>query len=202
MKQILSLILMMALAACHDQPSPSRYGDSTVAKKDSLKTEAFYPLTQYIQDQISYVDSTPFAIEKHTYINGKRVDSVLIDRQEFNKLAAEFLKPDLNDSKIKQLYIESSYQDLTINSVTFDYTTQDHSQELQQADVLLNPETKKVKNIIFRKNRLVGDTSVSINGLWKNNMNFQLNYTFQPAKGKTQTKQIKVIWDRPMVSDY
>ena len=147
------------------------------------------------------MDSTALAIEKHTYVNNKRIDSTTIDRNAFRQLAEEFLKPDLNDPKIKPFYTENFYQDLTINSVTFNYTTTDPNQELRQADVLLNPGNNKVKNVIFRKNRMVGDTSVSINGLWKHNMNFQLNYTLKPPNGNAQTKQIKVIWDKPVADD-
>ncbi|MES2776354.1 MAG: hypothetical protein V4722_19415 [Bacteroidota bacterium] len=202
MKNVIPFILLMALLSCGDQATTKTASDSLTAKNDSLKNVPFYPITQYIEGQIAYVDSTPLAIEKITFIDNKKVDSVLIDRQAFHELAAEFLKPDLNDKKIKPLYEENSFHDLTINTVTFNYTTTDRSQELQQADVLLNPENSRVKNVIFRKNRMVGDTSLSVNGLWKHNMNFQLNYGIQPTNGKAQTKQIKVIWDRPRVSEY
>ena len=202
MKKVLPFILIISLAACNNQPAKTTRSDSLSAKNDSLKNEPFYPIAEYIQSQIAYLDSTPLAIEKHTYLNNKRIDSTTIDRNALRQLAEEFLKPDLNDPTIKPFYTENSYQDLTINSVTFNYTTTDPNQELRQADVLLNPVNNKVKNIIFRKNRMVGDTSVSINGLWKHNMNFQLNYTLKTANGNAQTKQIKVIWDKPAVSDF
>jgi hypothetical protein len=201
MKKVLPFILLIALAACNSKPGTTTGSDSLAAKNDSLKNEPFYPIAEYIQSQIAYLDSTPLAIEKHTYVNNKRIDSTTIDRNAFRQLAEEFLKPDLNDPKIKPFYTENSYQDLTINSVTFNYITTDPNQELRQADVLLNPVNNKVKNIIFRKTRMVGDTSVSINGLWKHNMNFQLNYTLNPANGNAQTKQIKVIWDKPVADD-
>ncbi len=202
MKKVLPLIVLIAFAACNSKPGTATGSDSLSAKNDSLKNEPFYPIAEYIQSQIAYLDSTPLAIEKHTYVNNKRIDSTTIDRNAFRQLAEEFLKPDLNDPTFKPYYTENSYQDLTINSVTFNYTTTDPNQELRQADVLLEPVNNKIKNIIFRKNRMVGDTSLSINGLWKHNMNFQLNYTLKPANGNAQTKQIKVIWDKPAVSDY
>lgn len=202
MKKTVPLILLIALAACNNQSATSTNNDPLAVKTDSLNNEPFYPITQYIQGQIAYVDSTPLAIEKITFINGKRVDSVIIDRNAFKLLAQEFLKPDLNDKNIKPFYTENSYHDLTINSVTFNYTTTDRNQELQQADILLNPENNRVKNVIFRKSRTVGDTSYNINGLWKANMNFQLNYTIQPANEKAYTKQIKIIWDKPAVQEY
>ena len=202
MKKIVPIFIFIGFAACRNQSANTGGNDSLTEKKDSINNEPFYPITQYIQDQIAYVDSTPLAIEKITFIDNKRVDSVIIDRQAFHLLAEEFLKPDLNDKNIKPFYTENSYRDLTINSVTFNYTTTDRSQELQQADILLNPENNRVKNVIFRKNRIVGDTAINVNGLWKHNMNFQLNYTLKPPKGKAVTKQVKVIWDRPMPENF
>ena len=202
MKKSFPLILLIALAACRNQSGTGNSNDSLAVKKDTTKKEPFYPVTEYIQDQIAYVDSTPLPVEMLTFVNNKRVDSVIIDRKIFRQLAEEFLKPNLNDSNIKPNYSENSYHDLTINTLTFNYTTTNRSLELQQTDVLLDPDTRKVKNVIFRKSRTVGDTLVSINGLWKNNMNFQLNYNMQPENGKAITKQIKVIWDKPLEQDY
>jgi len=201
MKNAIPIFLLIALASCRNQDSNPNESD-TLSRGESIKNQPFYPMTQYIEDQIAYVDTTPLAIEKITFINNKKVDSVIIDRLAFRVLAAEFLKPDLNDKRIKPLYTESIYQDLTINSITFNYTTKDRSQELQQADILLNPENNRVKSIIFRKNRMAGDTAISINGLWKHNMNFQLNYSIRQANGTSETKQIKVIWDRPVLNDF
>jgi len=199
MKKLFSITLCIAaLAACKNQASPMTAKDSLAAIQDSIKNAPFYPIAQYINDQIKYVDSTPLAIYKFTFINSKQVDSVVIDRDAFHQLAKEFKEPDLNQKDIKPNYTEDSFEDLTINTLTFTYATTNRDLELQQADVLLNPENHQVKNVMFRKNRIVGDTSVSVNGLWKNNMNFQLNYNMSPSKGTAFTKQVKVIWDRPM----
>lgn len=200
MKSFIPVIIL--LSACRNHTTLKSNSDDTLAlKNDSVKNEPYYPITQYVLEQIAYVDSTPLAIEKQTFINGKRIDSTIINRIEFKLLAEEFMKPNLNDKNIKPLYVENMYQDLTINSITFNYTTSDPGQELKQADVLLNPETKKVKNIIFRKTRTIGDTTYNFNGLWKHYLDFQINYAIQPGKGKAFTKQVKVIWDKPTVQD-
>lgn len=171
-------------------------GNNQKKTVDSIKSEPYYPVVQYIQDQIKYVDTTPLAIEKITLVNNKQIDSIIIDRNSFHELAQEFLKPDLNNSSIKPLFEENKYHDLTINSLTFSYSSLDSAQPLQQLDVLLDPETQKVKNVLFRKILHHRDTVITLNGLWKNNMNFQLNYLIQPPNDSFQSKQIKVIWDK------
>lgn len=170
--------------------------------KDSTSNEPYYPISDYIRNQVAYVDTMPLAIDKLVFENGKRIDSNIIDRPTFKKMAEEFEQPDLNLNTIKPLYRENTYNDLSMNSVTFTYDTKDPNQELQQATVLINPDTKKVKNIIFKKIKMNGDTIITLNGLWKNNMNFQINYTLQPKTGLAIERQVKVIWDRPIHNEY
>ena len=167
---------------------------------DSTSNEPFYPISQYIESQINYVDSTPLAIEKQTFVNNHRTDSVIIDRQTFRQLATDFMQPDLNMPLVKPLFKETKFHDLTINTLTFSYNTTDPNQAIQQRDILLDPNTQKVKTVLFRKVEQHGDTTITENGLWKHNMNFQLSYIIEPKNGPLQTKQVKIIWDRPFVS--
>lgn len=193
---MISSILLFSLLSCKNK-TDSESG-ANVRNNDSVSTEPFYPITQYVQQQIAYVDTTPLAIEKHVYINNSRIDSSVIERSAFRSMADDFLSPDLNDEKVKPLYTENKFHDLTINTLTFSYNAKDPKQILQQRDILLDPETQRVRMVMFRKVEHKGDTLITINGLWKHNMNFQLNYLIEPASGPMQTKQIKIIWDRPL----
>lgn len=193
-------ILALIFTACKNNDSHPSNSNNTL--KDSVSSEPYYPISDYIRSQVAYVDTMPLAIDKLTFENGKRIDSNIIDRPTFKKMAEEFEQPDLNLAAVKPFYKENMYNDLSINSLTFTYDTKDPNQELQQATVLLNPDTKKVKNIIIKKTRVRGDTTITINGLWKNNMNFQINYTLQPKIGIAIEKQVKVIWDRPIRTEY
>jgi hypothetical protein len=191
-------MLLIFCLSCKNKNNAQVDGDGS--SKDSLSTEPFYPITQYIQQQIAYVDSTPLAIEKQVYINSRRVDSTVIDRSAFRQIAADFMTPDINDEKLRPLYREDKFHDLTVNSLTFSYNANDPTQPLQQRDILLDPETQRVRVAMFRKVEHKGDTTITINGLWNHNMNFQLNYIIEPGRGPMQTKQIKIIWDRPLAS--
>lgn len=198
MKQLVILtgILLISGLSCKNKSKGQTHEDGI--SKNALPTEPFYPITQYIQQQIAYVDSTPLAIERHTYINNRRIDSSIIDRSAFKQIAADFQTPDLNDEKLRPLYREDKFHDQTINTLTFSYNAKDPMQPLQQRDILLDPETQRVRIVMFRKVEHKADTTITINGLWKHNMNFQLNYIIEPPNGPMQTKQIKIIWDRPM----
>jgi hypothetical protein len=194
MKYFLLVGLCLYLFACNtgSQSEPGTLTDT------ASNAEPFYPITQYIQEQLAYVDTMPLAIEKQTFVNSVQVDSMIIDRPAFHQLAADFLYPDLNDAGEKKNYRESKFQDLTINTLTFSYNALRPDAELQQKDILLDPETQKVKNVLFRKVLQHGDTVITMNGIWKHNYNFQINYILEPKNGPMQTKQVKVIWDRPI----
>lgn len=191
---ILLFPLFLLSFACKQK---SKNTTSNTPSSDTLSKEPLYPYPQYIQDQIKYVDSAPLAIEMHSFENGIRIDSTLISRDKFHELAAEFMSPDLNTKELRPLYTEKSFQDLTINSITFSISAKDQSLPLQQADVLLNPETKVVKNIIIKKQSQRGDSSESRTLLWVNNMNFQIISSVSAKDGKPVDRVIKVIWDKP-----
>lgn len=203
MKKIIAFtgILLVACIACKNKNETANGGAGTDSTNVIENAEPFYPISQYIQQQINYIDSTPLAIEKQVYINNRRVDSSIIDRSALRQLAADFLTPDLNLDKVKPLYRENKFEDKTINTLTFSYNAKDPKLELQQRDILLDPDTQKVRNVMFRKVEHRGDTTFTINGLWKHNINFQLNYIIEPGNGPMQTEQIKIIWDRPMATN-
>jgi hypothetical protein len=198
--RILSLAIISALlfAACGQNKQPDNIVDSTAAVIDSASKEPLYPYPQYIQDQIAYVDSMPLGIEMKVFENGKMVDSTYINRDQFKELAKSFQQPDLNMASLRPRYEEKSYQDLTIDAVTFSITAKDPDLDVQQVDILLNPKTKKVKNIIIKKQEKTAAGIEQKNMLWVHNMNFQISSSISHDDGRTTDKVIKVVWDRPL----
>jgi hypothetical protein len=192
-------IFAFVLASCGQTKQPGETVDSaTTAAIDSAGKEPLYPYPQYIQEQIAYVDSMPLAIEMKVFENGKMVDSTYINRDRFKELARQFKQPDLNMASLRPRYEEKSYQDLTIDAVTFSITAKDPELDVRQVDILLNPKTKKVKNIIIKKLEKTADSMEQKNMLWVHNMNFQVSSTITHNDGTTTDKVVKVVWDKPL----
>ncbi len=197
MVKYLAIFSMAALfAACGDKAKNSK--DGSVAEVDSSANQPLYPYPEYIKSQIAYVDSTPLGILKLLYENGKLVDSGYIDRNQFHLLAKEFSEPDLNNKQYRPHYTEKSFQDLTINTITFSITAKDAAYPIKQADVLLDPNSQRVKNVIIKKHTTGSDSSEIKNLLWVNNMNFQINSSVTKKDGSTTERTLKIIWDKPM----
>jgi hypothetical protein len=155
MKHLIPLILIFVVLACKSKP-PKTTVDTPAIDTSGL-TAPLYPYVQFIKSQIADVDSTPYALIKIEFLNGKQTDSSLTDKQTFDQLANAFIQNDVNDNAIRKFYREESFQDLTLNVVTFSISATNNNLPLQQADVLLNPETQKIKTIILKKNRESGD---------------------------------------------
>ncbi|HWK05381.1 MAG TPA: hypothetical protein VNS58_17195 [Puia sp.] len=166
-----------------------------VQKQDSAPP-SFLPVADYLRGEISYVDSTPLAILKHT-VRDNRSDSAFIQQGEFNRLAVEFLAPELDPALFSKNFTETSFMDKTTGYLTFTYSTPNKTLSLQRVDVLVAPgnTADKIKSIYLEKISPAGDTSVVKKMFWETGRNFQI-LTSRRLPGKPPLEeQLKVIWD-------
>lgn len=199
-KSLLTLALCpLFIVACTSKGHHPSENDLVVAREDtSGSNEPLYPFVEYIQNQIAYVDTTPFGIVKTVHLNGKTVDSAFIDKSLFRKEAQAFLEVNPNDSTIRKLYQESSFNDLTISRITFSITALDKTLNLQQADILVNPQNDMVKNVILKKQFDYPDSSVQQTLLWNDKMQFQVSETISPKNKEPYTRVTRIVWDKPL----
>lgn len=180
--------------SCKQNPTRVRNEDEgELANRESL-----YPFPQYIQGQIAYVDTVPLGIEMVTIKNGITLDSGFISREKFKELARTFQDPDPNKKDLRSQYIETSFHDLSLNTITFSINTKNPSLPLQQADILLNPETKTVKYLLLKKMENNDTSAITTTLMWVHNMNFQISTSAINNHGKETTSVIKVTWDKPI----
>ncbi|HSC53796.1 MAG TPA: hypothetical protein VLC98_09255 [Phnomibacter sp.] len=186
------------LFACGQKSSDSAEANNAeVATADSSLNEPVYPFTQYLQGQMEYIDSTPIAVERIVRINGTTIDSGYMEKPAFKKAMAFLISVDPNTTALRSKYKEESFHDLSIPSLTFSITSIDPNLPLQQADILLHPETKIVKNVMLKFTNTNTDSSVMQRVLWDHNMKCQVVEIVEPTNGKPYTKITQYIWDRP-----
>jgi hypothetical protein len=169
-----------------------------VKENDKNKKDALYPYPQYILSQIAYLDTVPLGIEMIVQENGVTIDSGFIDRKTFRDLANNFLQPDPNQKALRPQYEEISFQDLTLNTITFSITTKNQELPLQQADILLNPDTRIVKYLVLKKQQVTNDGYSTSSLMWRHNMNFQIVTSVTGKDGKERSRLIRVVWDKPV----
>lgn len=188
------------LFACkeHNTELKEDYIFSPKEEEPQNAEEPFYPFIDYIEGQIAQIDSTPFAIEKIVYINGKTIDSGFVSKKIFKQSAKVFTEIDPNHPDIKPKYKETSIQDLTLNRIAFSITATDNSFPLQQADVLVNPDNDKVKTVVLRKRLEAGDSIIFQHLVWVDNRYLQISETISPENKMEYVRVTKLIWDRDL----
>jgi hypothetical protein len=193
---IFFIAFILVLCCCTGPNSQGTAAEAAMAEDSAALREPLYPFAQYLAQQIAYVDSTPFAIERITHVDGQLVDSGLTTHDIFTEIAAPLATIDVNSASLRPFYRETSFNDLTLDALTFNIATQKADLPLQEATVLLQPESKAVKNVMLRINRREGDSLVTQRVLWVHNKNFTISRTVDFGN-RRYTKTTKIIWDRP-----
>jgi len=165
--------------------------EEVIYSNDSLK---FYPVRQFLQSQIADVVHTPYFIYKLTRQNNKQ-DSVVVSSADFAALTALFVKWSVDSPGVKKYYREDAFNDASTGSVTFSYSTHNKNLPLQQADVLLDPETQRVKRIFLQIVQNNNDTTFMYKLGWKANKSCSIASSIQPAKGDELTSYTTVVWN-------
>ncbi|HSZ86866.1 MAG TPA: hypothetical protein VK787_12610 [Puia sp.] len=186
---MLILIGAVSLNSCKDQKPATTTPEQTEKKN-------FFPVLDFLKGQIHYVDSLPSAILKIITENNKP-DSSYIKREEFDKLAQDFILPDLQQNVFEKSFKESSFIDQTTQSATFNYTSTDSKLSVQRVDVLATPDElySKVKSIFIQQTLNKNDTIIVKKLYWQTNKHFQIATITQAPNQSKKMKQLQVTWD-------
>ena len=157
----------------------------------------FFPVSTFLRGQFHEVDSLKPAVHKYSTIDNK-TDSVLLTPIEFDSLAEEFIKPDINDPSIKRFYKETSFADQSVPNITFTYSTLNKDLPLQRMDVIICPDpvsSDHVQSIYLEKITESGDTSIVTKLYWKTDKSFLVIRSRQYSDHSAIVSQVKVVWN-------
>jgi hypothetical protein len=169
-------------------------------KKSETANEAgkknFFPVADYIQSEINYVDSLPLGIIKYSTKN-HRTDSAYIQSAEFNEIAKVFFSADLKPSFFKNEFSESSFIDLTTQAATFTYSAKNSKRELRRVDVLATAGEglNKVSSVYLEKIIHKNDTLIIKKLLWRTRKSFLIVTSKQLSNQIPVVEQLKVVWN-------
>jgi hypothetical protein len=191
MKRFFILIsIILSICACHSKQSETAETKTDTAKKNYL------PVAYYLKAEIAGVDSFPLRIMKYQVSNGK-TDSGIITTAIFDRLAKEFLTPELDSARFENKFEENSFVDRSTNLVSFTYSTKDTGNGLKRVDVLLTPGSgyDKLSSIYMESISKDKDSTLISKMSWKAGRNFNILHIRQPNKGPETTNQTIVVWD-------
>lgn len=196
MKKYFVIVFSVALliSACKNQPK--KIIDEKVTEEKPAEKKPYFPVTDFIKKEISYVDSLPLPIIKYNIENNKS-DSVFIKPKDFNVIAQEFLPAELFAPSFEENFTETSFMDEATESVTFTYASKKNNETLRHVDVLVKPTPglQKVKSIYLEKIINKNDTLIIKKMIWKARRNFNIITSIQPLGKKAVINQLKIVWD-------
>jgi hypothetical protein len=186
---LIILIGAVFFSNCKDQKP-------TTTALEQTEKKSYFPVVDFLKGQIHYVDSLPTAILKIVTENNKP-DSSYIKRDEFDKLAQDFILPDLQQDIFEKNFKESSFIDQTTQSATFNYISTDSKLSLQRVDVLATPDelNSKVKSIFLQQTLNKNDTIIVKKLYWQTNKHFQIATIIQAPNQPKKIKQLQLTWD-------
>ena len=193
----MTAIITLFVWACGDKKEPSQ-DQATATDADSAKNieSPYFPVYDFIRNEVEYVDSLPVGIMKYT-TTGKKKDSGFIPLEEFHTLAGDFLAPELYQATFKKLFRETSFLDKSNNNATFFYKSDDESSPVKRVDVITQKGDvyDEVKSVYIEKEIQSGDSLILKKLYWKPKRNFQVITIRSAGQGKPTDEQIKVVWD-------
>jgi hypothetical protein len=163
-----------------------------ISLSDSTK---FFPVSNFIQEDINDVLQTPYLIYKTTEYRPGRKDSSILNREGFESIATEFLKKNITTQELKPYYRETVFHDLSTKSFTITYSTLNHELEVQNILILLNDSTNKLKRIFILCSSTQGDSSIVSQYNWKAGMSFQINRLIKRKDGSSYEELNTVVWN-------
>jgi hypothetical protein len=191
-KLIIPVLTIFLTCACHSKQPESAAGNT---KTDTAKKN-YLPVVDYLRAEIAAVDSFPLLLMKYHIENGK-TDSGIITTRDFDRIAGEFLFPDLDSSNFEKKFEENSFIDRSTNLVSFTYSTKDTGYGLKRVDVLLSPgaAVDKLNSIYMESISGNKDSSVIRKMSWKAGKNLSILHIQKPKNGQEKTAQTIVVWD-------
>lgn len=182
---------LVFLTACDNHEQPVDF-----SANDSASKQPLYPFPQYLADELAYIDTMPLAIARIVKLNGATIDSGWIDKSHFKQAISFFTSIDPNKSALRPYYKETSFNDLSIDALTFSITATDSSLPLQQADILLNPSNQKVKSLMLQLQQSHEDSTVISRILWQHHQKCQVVQTVDYKDGHSSNRITEFIWDK------
>jgi hypothetical protein len=154
----------------------------------------YYPINSYIRQQIKQVDTTPYYVYRVLVMNGKK-DSTTISRAMFDSLTKQFMLPELSEGALKKNFTEAVYEDQSTNSITLTYTPKTNDATVQNAMVLLDPDSQNVKWIFINTLQNKGDSTIIQKIGWKGGASCYLNRSVSYADGRKKEMQLNIVWN-------
>jgi hypothetical protein len=194
---VIAAIAIFTLSCNEKNPPPKPETAVTDSVPETAKVpQQYFPVADFLRNEIDYVDSLPIGIMKYRTRNSK-TDSGYIKLDEFHRLAGQFLSTELMEPAFAKEFKETSFFDRSNNNATFFYSSDNDSLPVKRVDVVTTKGDvyDDVKSIYIEKLFHRNDSLTILKLIWKPKRNFQIIRITSTGSEDPKNELIKVVWD-------
>ncbi len=161
------------------------------------KKNDVFPALDFIKGQIAKIDTSFYPIIKLVPVTDSTYDTTYVKREDFKKLAKDFLEtPDIS-KKFSGKYTEERMMNNELGLVVFIATPKNENLEVrrQEVRILPNPPEDQIKSIYIEKFQSNDDSSVIKRMTWYADRKFQIVTITQNKNGEEKTSVMNVVWN-------
>lgn len=187
------------LLACGSGDTVPDPGTPNAAKSDTTTAPpvTFFPVTAYLQGQVTILDSLPVTILQVTTSKG-RTDSVWLPKEKLRSALSPFFEDKIDKQNLVTLFKESKFKDESTAAITFTYEPLPNqlpdSIRLRHWDVYVDPETGQIKRVYIVKQILEQGLNITRQLTWVAAKNARVvdisNDPNSPGKVNNETRWI------------
>ena len=190
-----SIIILFFISCTSSENKKTSFtkDDISLQKKDS-----FFPVTSFLKGQFAQFTSlnlTPL----HTITIKNKTDSIWIKREQLSTLLKSFLTPIISENNLIEYFKETSFDDLTLNTITLTYDpikTLPDSFHLTHWDVYINPETSNIQKIYMVKQSKDNNDFITEQFTWQTNKSASIVTLINKSGSNTEVIKVdKFIWN-------
>lgn len=163
-------------------------------KKDK-EEKNFIDVATYMNGQLKYFDTVPFAFLKLTKKDTVFTDSQYIKKEEVQEIVKQFLVKDIEKGSFEKNFEETTFADATMHTITITYNSINKQSGVERIDVYVNPEREEIHQLYMTRRKEDGDSVVSQQILWRHNRYFTLITSVTAKNKEEKIKAEKIIWD-------
>ena len=167
-------------------------------KKEIKEDEKPISVLSIIKGQLNHLDTSLYQITKFE-INGNRMDTAYVKREEIRKFAFPFLSiPDIADNKYSDKYIEDKLIDaqqstLNITSILKESADAEIQKQIVVVDIS-DPSNGKVQSIYIDRYINSGDSTIQQKLFWEVDKYFSIGSIVEKEGQPDRTHTTKIAW--------
>lgn len=184
---IVALVCLLPILGCGSTDTSEKSSNQSVNEA----IEPLFPFNEFVAAELAYLEATPLAIVKYIEEDNVPIDRALITVEEVKEIAKAFTPIDPNESQWRPLFTETSFVDATLGYNTFVITASQAGLPMQQATILLHPETNQVERLLVET---VSEESLQKRLTWKRHESLQIVELF-PDNHIPKTRVTKLVWN-------